>query len=150
MAGVSAYLYLNNKGVDIAKKALKLSIIVGLAASLLELFPFGHEHIVQVGKTQPEKLAAMEGLIDGQERAPLLLFGIPQESPEPDLKAKIALPGLLSLGIHGDMNAYVPGLKDFPRDEIPPFFLTLCFSSGLCFWALFCFIGNNYGIKDGF
>jgi len=124
MAGISAYLYLNNKGVDIAKKALKLSIIVGLAASLLELYSFGHEHAVQVGKTQPEKLAAMEGLIDGQERAPLLMFGIPQQSPEPDLKAKIALPGFLSLGIHGDMNAYVPGLNDFPRDEIPPFILT--------------------------
>jgi cytochrome d ubiquinol oxidase subunit I len=124
MAGVSAYLYLNNKGTEVAKKALKIAIIFGVITSLLELFPFGHEHAIQVAKTQPEKLATMEGLINGQKRAPLLIFGIPQESPEPDLKGKIALPGLLSLGVHGDIDAYVPGINDFPRDEIPPFFLT--------------------------
>jgi len=123
MAGVAAYLLLNKKAVDVAKKALKLSIVFGLIVSLLELFPFGHQHAVQVARTQPEKLAAIEGLIDGQTNAPMILFGVPSEDP-PRLDYSVGVPGVLSWLAHGDAEAYVKGLNDFPPDETPPFWLT--------------------------
>jgi len=123
MAGVAAWLLLKDNGSVMARRALKLSIIFGLVVSLLELFPFGHVHAVQVAETQPEKLAAIEGLIDGQTNAPMVLFGVPSEDP-PRLDYSIEVPGVLSWLAHGDANAYVKGLNDFPTDEIPPFWLT--------------------------
>ena len=123
MAGVAAYLLLSGKAVDVAKKAMKVALIFGLVVSLLELYPFGHEHAVQVAQTQPEKMAAMEGLIDGQTQAPLLLFGIPSTDP-PSVNLPVKTPGILSWLAHGDTDAYVKGLNDFPPDETPPFFLT--------------------------
>jgi cytochrome d ubiquinol oxidase subunit I len=123
VAGVAAYLLLKNRENLVARKALRLSLIVGLVVSLLELFPFGHTHAVQVARTQPEKLAAFEGLIDGRTNASMVIFGIPSDNP-PELSATIAVPGVLSWLVHGDTKAYVSGLKDFPPDETPPFFLT--------------------------
>jgi len=123
MAGVAAYLLLKNRKNLVARKALKLSLIFGLVASLLELYPFGHGHAVQVAQTQPEKLASFEGLIKGQTNAPMVLFGIPSDNP-PKLSASIKVPGVLSWLAHGDTKGYVKGLNDFPADERPPFLLT--------------------------
>ncbi len=123
MAGVAAYLLLKNRENLVARKAIKLSLIFGLIVSLLELFPFGHEHAIQVAQTQPEKLAAFEGLIEGQTNAPMVMFGIPSDDP-PQLDASIEVPGVLSWLAHGDADAYVKGLNDFPPDERPPFFIT--------------------------
>ncbi|MFH1374356.1 MAG: cytochrome ubiquinol oxidase subunit I [bacterium] len=123
MAGVAAFLLLRNRENLVARKALKLSIVFGLIVSVLALFPTGHQHAVQVAQTQPEKLAAIEGLIDGQTNAPMVLFGIPMDNP-PELKYAIKVPGVLSWLAHGDTRAYVKGLTDFPVDERPPFLLT--------------------------
>ncbi len=123
IAGLAAYYLLKNRDVEFAKKAMKIAIIVGLISSVLELVPFGHGHAVQVARTQPEKFAVIEGLERGQSRAPMVLFGIPLNDP-PHLKAKIAIPGVLSLLAHHDIDSYIPGMSDFPEDEIPPFAVT--------------------------
>ena len=123
MAGIAAYLLLKNRENLVARKAMKLSLIFGLVVSLLEIFPFGHEHAVQVAQTQPEKFATFEGLIEGQTNAPLVVFGIPSDNP-PQLNAAIEIPSGLSLMAHGDADAYVQGLNDFQPDERPPFILT--------------------------
>ncbi len=123
MAGVSAILILKNKEVETAKKSMKVAIIFGLIVSLLEVFPFGHEHGRQVAQTQPEKFAALQGLYTSQTGAPVALFAFPTNHP-PDLKAKIEIPGVLSWLAFGDFNAKVKGINEFPKDEIPPLFLT--------------------------
>jgi len=123
MAGVSAYLILKNKDTELMKKSLKVSVIFGLIVSLLEVFPFGHEHGRQVAKTQPEKFAATQGLYTTTESAPLAVFAFPTDSP-PKLKAKIEIPGILSWLAFGDMNAKVKGINEFPKENIPPLFIT--------------------------
>ncbi|RJP69382.1 MAG: cytochrome ubiquinol oxidase subunit I [Ignavibacteriales bacterium] len=123
MAGVSALLILKNKEVETAKKSMKVAVIFGLIVSLLEVFPFGHEHGRQVAQTQPEKFAALQGLYTTQTGAPIALFAFPTNHP-PDLKAKIEIPGVLSWLAFGDFNAKVKGINEFPKDEIPPLFLT--------------------------
>lgn len=123
MAGVAAYLLLKGKAVDLSRRALKLAIVFGLIVSVLELFPFGDHHAAQVARTQPEKLAAFEGLIEGQTGAPMLMFGIPSEDP-PGVSLPVQIPGLLSWLAFRDGDAYVKGLNDFPPDELPPFMLT--------------------------
>lgn len=111
MAGISAYLLLKNKGTAVALRSLKLSLIVGLIASIAAIMPTGHIHAVQVAKTQPEKFAAMEGVLTTYESAPLTIFGIPSENPYAILHA-VEIPGLLSLMTHGDINAPVIGFDD--------------------------------------
>lgn len=123
MAGVSAYLIYKNKGGDISKKALKLAVIFGLLVSLLEVFPFGHEHGREVAKMQPEKFAALQGLYTSQTGAPIALFAFPTEPP-PELRAHIEIPGLLSWLAFGDVNAKIQGINEFPKDDIPPLFIT--------------------------
>ncbi len=123
MAGVAAYLIRKGKEVEIAKKALSFAVIFGLIVSVLEVFPLGHEHGRQVAQTQPEKFAAIQGLYTSQSGAPLALFAVPTDNP-PALRAPVEIPGLLSWLALGDANAKIKGINEFPKDEIPPLFLT--------------------------
>ena len=94
------------------------ALLLGLVASVLQI-GLGHWHAVQVAHTQPEKLAAFEGLYETQTRAPALLFGIPNDETERTDYA-VHLPGALSILAFGDIEAQVSGLKDWPRSERPP------------------------------
>ena len=125
MAGISAYLVLKDRGATVGRKTLKASLILGLIASLLTGFPSGHHHAIQVARTQPEKLAAMEGLIRGRTEAPLVVFGIPSEDP-PALRAAIKIPAMLSLLAFGDAQAHVAGIEDLREagHPTPPFAIT--------------------------
>jgi len=123
MAGISAYLVRKNKEAALMAKALKISLVVAFVSSILVAFPFGHEHVQQVAKTQPEKFAAMEGLYTTQSGAPLVLFGWVNTKP-PELKAKVAIPNMLSWMAFGDVNAEIKGINDFPEEDVPPLRLT--------------------------
>ena len=123
VGGISALLILRNKRNQAARHALRLALWVGLFASLLECWPFGHEHVVQVANTQPEKFAAMEGLYMSQTGAPLAIFGFPVDNP-PVLKLPVEIPNMLSFLAFGDFNAHVQGINEFPKEDRPPLWLT--------------------------
>lgn len=123
MAGISAYYIIKKRHTEIFKGSMKTAVIFGLIVSLLELFPFGHEHAKQVAHTQPEKFAAIEGLYTTTEGAPLVMFAIPTVPP-PELKGKIEIPKMLSWMAFGDVNAKIPGINEFPADQLPPLWLT--------------------------
>jgi len=116
MAGVAAALLLKDKDNKVARKALRLALVAGLFAGGLEIFPTGHYHAQQVAQTQPEKLAAFEGLFEGQTHAPLTLAGIPTETR---LIGAVKAPGLLSLLAFNRMDAYVKGLNEFVPEDRP-------------------------------
>lgn len=140
VAGISAYLIIKDKQKEMAFHTLKIAVIFGLIASLLELFPFGHEHAIQVANTQPAKFAAQEGIYETQKEAGLVVFGIPSEDPL-DLKYEVKLPGLLSYMLYGDVSAEVKGLNEFPKDEHPPLFITfLSFHTMVALGSYFIFI----------
>jgi cytochrome d ubiquinol oxidase subunit I len=153
MAGIAAYLLRKNSNDPVARRALKLAIIVGLPASVLVAFPTGHHHAQQVARTQPAKFAAIEGLYESSPgKAPLVLFAVPQEKP-PELKAKVEITGLLSWMAFGDINAPVKGLDQIPADERPPLWLTfvpfhnMVILGGafimLMAWAAWCWRGDT-------
>ncbi len=123
MAGISAHMYRKGKQQEIAIRSLKFAIIFGLIVSLLEVFPFGHEHGRQVAQTQPEKFAVMQGLYTTQTGAPVAVFAVPFDHP-PTLKAKIEIPGILSWLAFGDINAKIRGANEFKNEDLPPKFLT--------------------------
>ena len=145
MAGVSAHLLLRDRASDLARRSLTLSLTFGLIVSLLEVFPFGHEHARQVARTQPEKFAAIEGLYTSQTGAPLVLFAFPVERP-PDLKAPVEIPGLLSWLAFGDVNAPIRGINEFPQDEIPPLFLTFVSFHNMVILGLFFIAAMAWGV----
>ena len=120
MAGVSAWLLIKNSKNEKARLTVTLALIVGFIAAAAELFPFGHWHAEQVAEHQPAKLASFEGLMEGQTRAPLLLFGIPVGDK---IIGEVRAPGLLSLLVGGSLDTHVPGRNDFPPEDLPQLFL---------------------------
>jgi cytochrome d ubiquinol oxidase subunit I len=121
VAGVSAWYLLKKRHLDYAKIALKTAIIILLITSLGEL-GLGHIHSVQVGNTQPAKLAAFEALYETRAGAPLALFGLPDGGKQKTC-LQIGVPKMLSFLMHFDFNSTIKGLNEFPKDERPPVFL---------------------------
>lgn len=115
---ISAYYILKNRHLEHAKSAIKVGLVIAIAASLLQLVT-GHSSAVGVSKNQPTKLAAMEGLYETRTNAPLNLFGWVDEKEE-KVKFNIAIPGLLSWLIHFDTSKPVNGLSEYPPSERPP------------------------------
>ncbi len=119
---VSAWYLLKGRHAEIARTSLRIALVVGLVSSVLQ-FGLGHAHAVQVGETQPAKMAAFEGLFETSSRAGLSVFGIPDaEAGKTHLDVRI--PGLLSVFLKGSVDAEVKGLEEFPRDEWPPVLIT--------------------------
>ncbi|MBU9722960.1 MULTISPECIES: cytochrome ubiquinol oxidase subunit I [Bacillaceae] len=115
---ISAYFLIKNKNVMLAKKSMQVAIVIGLVFTVLQGFS-GHTHGALVGETQPEKLAAYEAHWETQERAPLLLFAIPDTANETN-RFEIGIPGLLSYLTFSDFNASVTGLQEFAAEDRPP------------------------------
>ena len=128
VAGISAYLLLRNTGANVARRTLKVALIFGLIASVISLYPSGHHHAKQVALEQPEKFAAMEGLIHGQTRAPMVVLGKPSDRP-PKMESLFEVPGLLSWMAFGDVDAPVQGVQDLRAQGRPTPPLVLTFAS---------------------
>jgi cytochrome d ubiquinol oxidase subunit I len=122
VAGISSWYLLKKRDVEHAKSMLKISLTVFIITSFLQ-FGTGHMHAVQVAKTQPVKMAAIEGLWETTEGAGLSLFGLPDESKK-TTHFDIRIPKLLSLMLFFYSNAKVQGLNDFETDLHPPVAIT--------------------------
>jgi len=72
-----------------------------------------------VTRYQPIKMAAMEGLFETQEGAPLAIIGMP-DTERGELLDPIYVPRALSYLAYGDFRAKVIGLNDYPKDLHPP------------------------------
>ncbi|WDP89122.1 MAG: cytochrome ubiquinol oxidase subunit I [Desulfobacter sp.] len=121
--GISAYHLLKKQHLEVFQRSFKIALTVGLVCSLTVALT-GDMHGVNVAKTQPAKLAAMEAHWETQKQAPIVLFALPAAHREENIIEIGSIPGILSfLGFH-DFNAEVTGLKDIPEDDRPPVFLT--------------------------
>jgi len=115
VVGISAYYILKNKDVIKAKKSIVVGATFGLITSMF-LILSGDESAHQVAQHQPMKLAVMEGLYDGHERAGIVAIGQLNSDKKigddlPEFKWSLEVPYALSiLGFH-DMNAFVPGIN---------------------------------------
>jgi cytochrome d ubiquinol oxidase subunit I len=122
--GISAYHLLKKRHVGVFTKSFQMALILGLVSSVIVAIT-GDMHAVHVTETQPTKLAAMEAHWETSTRAPVHLFAIPDEENERNILEIGSIPGLLSFLGHHDINAEVKGLKDFPKEERPPVFLSM-------------------------
>jgi cytochrome d ubiquinol oxidase subunit I len=118
MAAVGAYWMLMHKHEDAARRSLKLGVITGLIATLLQLFPTGDQQGKLVAQHQEPTLAAMEGKFETSTRAELVIIGQPNVADR-QLENPIVVPRVLSFLAYGSFGAKVKGLNDIPRDEWP-------------------------------
>lgn len=117
IAGLSAYRILRKDDTPAARAVLKVGIVMAAVLAPVQIFT-GDLHGLNTLEHQPAKVAAMEGLWETQERAPLVLFGIPDKETQTNRFA-IEIPGLASLILTHDINGEVKGINEFP-DEHPP------------------------------
>ena len=118
VAGIHAFMLLRDRQNRFHKAALAIALAVGGVASILQ--PLSGDLIAKrVARTQPVKLAALEGQFETQNRAPLRIGGIPDEEAGVTRYA-IEIPYLLSILAHGSPKSFVLGLNEFPPDQRPP------------------------------
>src|SRR5215469_16928879 len=82
MAAVGAYYLLEGKFVEDGRVFLRLAVIVGVIASIVQVFPTGDLHGRFMVNRQPATLAGMEGLFKTETGAPIVILGQPDEESE--------------------------------------------------------------------
>src|SRR5205807_18680 len=118
MAGLGAYYLLLRQHEQYGRLFVTLGVVVGVFATMLQVFPTGDAEGRQVTALQPTKLAAMEGLFHTQEGASIVILGQPDASTQ-TIDNAISIPQVLGILTYRRWNAQVLGLDAFPRDQWP-------------------------------
>lgn len=118
ISGVSAWHLLRDNRDDMARKGLSVGLAVLLVVAPAQIV-MGDQHGLNTLEHQPMKIAAMEGLWETTEGAPLLLFAWPDQEGAAN-RYEIAVPGLASLILTHDLSGELAGLNSVPAEERPP------------------------------
>jgi cytochrome d ubiquinol oxidase subunit I len=116
VVGVSSWYLLRGREQRMARKSIAIASSFGFVFAILTATTGDRSGSV-VAQVQPMKLAAMEGLYDGRQGAPLTVIGVlkPEERRTSDEEAfhfRLGVPKLLSLMSFRSSDAYVPGIND--------------------------------------
>lgn len=117
IAGISAYQFLRNSQLEAAKVGLRVGIILAAIAIPIQIF-VGDLHGLNTLKHQPAKIAAMEGVWNTEQGAPLLLFAWPDEATRSN-HFELGIPKLASLILTHDLDGEIVGLNQFAPDHPP-------------------------------
>jgi cytochrome bd ubiquinol oxidase subunit I len=127
MAAVGAFYILDKRDETYGRTFVKTGVIVGVIAACLQLFPTGDIQGKMVLQNQPPTLAAMEGLFESQQGAPLAILGQPDVENR-RLDNPLVVPNALSFLTYRKWNANVLGLDSFSQDLWPDRIPLLYFS----------------------
>lgn len=116
--GVGAWLIRSRKSDEEGRLMVRMALNLLIVLVPLQIV-LGDMHGQNTRKYQPTKLAAIEGLYDGAQPDPLILFGIPDDRGE-RMRDAIEVPHLGSLVLTHSWNGGVRGLKEWPRADRPP------------------------------
>ncbi len=114
--GVSSWMLWRKRNADAAGKSMKIAAWFGFAGIIMTMWT-GDGSAVEVARVQPMKLAAMEGLYDGNVGQSLVGLGVlnPDKKPGDDNEAmlfELSIPYGLSILANHDHNSFVPGIND--------------------------------------
>ena len=122
VAGIHAILLLRRPLSRFHRNALAIALVAGGIPALLQ--PLSGDFIARaVAEHQPAKLAAMEAHFTTEGGADFVVFGLPDASTQ-TVDYAVVIPNGLSLLLHGDLEAVVPGLDQIPRQDWPPVVVT--------------------------
>jgi cytochrome d ubiquinol oxidase subunit I len=118
MASIGAFYVLTGQHESYGRTFVKLGITVGAVATVLQVFPTGDVQGRMVARHQPATLAAMEGLFETRQGAPLVILG------QPDVEARrldnpLEVPRMLSFLTYNRWGAEVRGLDAFSERDWP-------------------------------
>lgn len=122
VAGIHAYMLLKGKNEAFHRKAFMIALVYGGVAALLQPIS-GDISAKDIAVRQPVKLAAMEAHFETGKAVPLIIGGIPDVDKK-EVDYAIEIPGALSFLAHGDFDAEVIGLDQFPIEDHPPVLVT--------------------------
>ena len=118
MAAVGAFYLLVGRHEPYGKSFVRLGVVVGLVATILQLFPTGDGQGRMLAERQPVTLAAMEGLYQTQSGAPVAILGQP-DMDNKRLDNPLSVPRMLSFLTYRRWESEVKGLNAFPRQDWP-------------------------------
>lgn len=118
VAGVAAIYLLLERHREFAHTSLRLAVPIGFLASLLLLFPTGDGQGKNIAHYQPITLAAMEGVFETTEGAPIVILGQPDTS-KMQLDNPLMVPRILSFLTYRRWDAELKGLDTFPKEDWP-------------------------------
>lgn len=122
VAGVHALMILKRKNILFHTKAFRIAAVFACTGAILQPLS-GDISAKDVAKRQPVKLAAMEAHFKTEEKAALILGGIPDERND-TVRYALKIPGALSFLAHGNFHTPVTGLEAFPKEVRPPVAIT--------------------------
>lgn len=116
VVGVSSWFLFKKSNRELAIDSIKIASWVGLVGIVLTMWT-GDGSAVQIAQKQPMKLAAMEGLYNGQRGQGLTMLGILNHNKERNDSSdpfffEITLPKGLSVLANHDAESFVPGIND--------------------------------------
>jgi cytochrome bd ubiquinol oxidase subunit I len=122
MAGIGAFYLLTKQFETHARAFVRVGVLAGLVAVLFQIFPTGDMQGRMISEHQPATLAAMEGLFETQNGAPIAIVGQP-DTQNRRLDNPMQVPRVLSFLTYRRWTSQVKGLdafapKDWP-DNIP-------------------------------
>jgi cytochrome d ubiquinol oxidase subunit I len=118
MAAVGAYYLIDGKFVEEGRSFLRVAVVVGLIACVVQIFPTGDLHGRLMAAHQPAATAAMEGLFKTESGAPVVLLGQPDDESE-RIDNPLVASDLLSFLLYGTTTARVKGLNEFAKSDWP-------------------------------
>lgn len=118
MAAVGAYYLLENKFIEEGRAFLRVGVIAGIIACIVQIFPTGDLHGKMMGSYQPVTVAAMEGLFKSQSGAPVVILGQP-DAEHQRIDNPLVANKVLSFLLYGTTTATVKGLNEFPKNDWP-------------------------------
>ncbi len=132
VAAVGGWHLLRDRANLGARKMLAMGLGMIAVMAPLQILA-GDEHGLNTLEHQPAKVLAMEGHYDAHpDGAPLILFGLPSDRDE-QVRYAVEIPRLSSLILRHDLNAPLPGLKNFARNRRPP--------ATILFWSFRIMVG---------
>ncbi|MBV8215411.1 MAG: cytochrome ubiquinol oxidase subunit I [Verrucomicrobia bacterium] len=125
--GISAWHLMKGTNAVLFSRAVRIALIV-TTVSAIAAATTGHSQAQYTARTQPMKLAAMEGLWNTEQPASFSLFAVQDEANRTGSR-ELNLPYLLSVLGYNNLSAKVEGMKDLQAeyektygegDYIPP------------------------------
>ncbi|MEP4891366.1 MAG: cytochrome ubiquinol oxidase subunit I [Aliiglaciecola sp.] len=117
IAGISAYRILRGDNKKAPNLALKTAIFLAAILTPLQVV-MGDMHGLNTFEHQPQKVAAMEGVWETTNGAPLLLFAVPDEEQRTN-HLEIAIPKMASVILTHDPDGQIRGLNEFEGKHPP-------------------------------
>ncbi len=113
---VSSWYLIKGRHIEMAKKSIVVASVFGLISSGYVIWT-GDRSAYDVAQQQPMKLAAMEGLYEGERSASVSVFGILNSNKQPGddqdpFHLNIKVPFVLSYLANRSFDSFVPGVDD--------------------------------------